>query len=107
MQTNQPQGRSPRRYLGDRARRRNPVRGRIDGKAARADGEGRRAMESAPSPEELERELTPSPGQGRAERAARERRDREELGRPGVEERERALQEDVVERREREATENE
>jgi hypothetical protein len=37
----------------------------------------------------------------------RDRRDREELGRPPLEEQERALQEDVMKRREREAAENE
>ena len=74
-------------------------------KAVRDDAEARKDLEAPRSPEQMEAEMGSHPD--RDEVKARERRDREELGRASTETQSREMQDEVAERREREADENE
>lgn len=75
-------------------------------RAVRADAESRRDLEAPRSPEQLDEEHRAHPA-GREPIRERQRRDREEMGRPSMEAQRRYLAEQVSERRDREAEENE
>ena len=71
----------------------------------RDDAEARKDLEAPRSPEQVEAEMGSHPD--RSELKARQQRDREEMGRPSMDTESQDMQDDVVERRKREAEENE